>query len=214
MFPSVSATRRASHSAVVEAKSHTGNHHVKVTQSSSEPSICQKKNLISCLSDEELSSSTSSTDKSDGDSKEGKGNTNEMNDLVKLMTQTLKMDSIENCEQFPVPTSAVQFKLHRKYRDTLILHGKALGEPEEFKFEEFPSDALSGPEKIRRMAEILRADVVQQLGVKLLEKVYDILEEDDEFKREQHLQEHMGEKYATYSMKARHLKFFEENVKF
>uniref|UniRef100_A0A8D0G7V3 Uncharacterized protein n=1 Tax=Sphenodon punctatus TaxID=8508 RepID=A0A8D0G7V3_SPHPU len=41
MFPSVSATRRASHSAVVEAKSHTGNHHVKVTQSSSEPSICQ-----------------------------------------------------------------------------------------------------------------------------------------------------------------------------
>lgn len=43
---------------------------------------------------------------------------------------------------------------------------------------------LSVPDKIRRMVEILRADVVQGLGVKLLEKVYSIMEEDDEVKRE------------------------------
>lgn len=45
-------------------------------------------------------------------------------------------------------------------------------------------DVLSGPEKIRRLIEILRADVVQGLGVKLLEKVYDVMEEEDEQKRE------------------------------
>lgn len=28
------------------------------------------------------------------------------------------------------------------------------------------------------------------------------------------LQEHMGDKYTTYSVKARQLKFFEENVSF
>lgn len=43
---------------------------------------------------------------------------------------------------------------------------------------------LSVPEKIRRMVEILRSDVVQGLGVKLLEKAYSIMEEDDEVKRE------------------------------
>ncbi|XP_073208526.1 serine/threonine-protein kinase Nek4 isoform X6 [Lepidochelys kempii] len=213
MFPSVPAARRASHSAVVEAKSLVENL-IKVTQSSSDPSISQEKKKIRCLSDDELSSSTSSTDKSDGDSKEGKSNTNEMNDLVQLMTQTLKMDSEENCEHPSILTPASEFKLHRKYRDTLILHGKVSNEPEKFKFEEFPSDVLSGPEKIRRMVEILRSDVVQGLGVKLLEKVYDIMEEDDELKRELHLREHMREKYTNYSVKARHLKFLEENVKF
>lgn len=34
------------------------------------------------------------------------------------------------------------------------------------------------------MVEILRSDVVRGLGVKLLEKVYDIMEEEDELKRE------------------------------
>ncbi|XP_038265516.1 serine/threonine-protein kinase Nek4 isoform X2 [Dermochelys coriacea] len=213
MFSSVPAARRASHSAVVEAKSLVENL-IKVTQSSSDPSISQEKKKIHCLSDDELSSSTSSTDKSDGDSKEGKSNTNEMNDLVQLMTQTLKMDSKESCEHPSILTPASEFKLHRKYRDTLILHGKVSKEPEKFKFEEFPSDVLYGPEKIRRMVEILRSDVVQGLGVKLLEKVYDIMEEDDELKRELHLREHMREKYTNYSVKARHLKFLEENVKF
>ncbi|NXE55241.1 NEK4 kinase, partial [Casuarius casuarius] len=213
MFPSVISARRTSNSAVVEAKSHVENH-VKVAQSSSDPSISQKKRGTHCLSDDELSSSTSSTDKSDGDSKEKKSSMNEMNDLVQLMTWTLKMDSKENSECRVTSPTASEFKLHRKYRDTLILHGKSADESEEFKFEEFPSDMLSGPEKIRRMVEILRSDVVQGLGVKLLEKVYNIMEEEDEVKRELHLREHMGEKYASYSVKARHLKFLEENVKF
>ncbi|XP_062466250.1 serine/threonine-protein kinase Nek4 isoform X5 [Pezoporus occidentalis] len=216
MFPSgnsVIPARATSNSAVVEAKSHIENH-VKVTQSSSDPSISQRKRETYCLSDDELSSSTSSTDKSDGDSKERKSNVNEMNDLVQLMTWTLKMDSKENSVNCATSTPAPEFKLHRKYRDTLILHGKSPGESEEFKFEDISSDMLSVPNKIRRMVEILRSDVVQGLGVKLLEKVYSIMEEEDEVKRELQLREHMGDKYVSYSAKARHLKFLEENVKF
>ncbi|KAF1488169.1 Serine/threonine-protein kinase Nek4, partial [Eudyptula minor novaehollandiae] len=213
MFPSVIPARRTSNSAVVEAKSHMENH-VKVAQSSSDPSISQRKRETHCLSDDELSSSTSSTDKSDGDSREKKSSVNEMNDLVQLMTWTLKMASKENSEYCVTSTPAPEFKLHRKYRDTLILHGKSPDESEELKFEDISSGMLSVPDKIRRMVEILRSDVVQGLGVKLLEKVYSIMEEDNEVKRELQLREHMGDKYASYSAKARHLKFLEENVKF
>ncbi|XP_032927416.1 serine/threonine-protein kinase Nek4 isoform X2 [Catharus ustulatus] len=212
MLPSVVPVRQSLNGAVVEVKSLVGNC-VKVPQSSSDPSISQRKTEAHCLSDDELSSSTSSTDKSDGDSKERKSNANEMNDLVQLMTWTLKMDSKENSECCVTSTPAPEFKLHRKYRDTLILHGKSPDESEELKMEEIPSDMLLIPYKIRRMVEILRSDVVQGLGVKLLEKVYRIMEEDDEVKRELQLREHMGDKYGSYSAKARHLKFLEENVK-
>ncbi|NXA05172.1 NEK4 kinase, partial [Sapayoa aenigma] len=212
MFPSVIPARRSSNGAVVEAKSRVENC-VKVAQSSSDPSISQKKRETHCLSDDELSSSTSSTDKSDGDSKEKKSSGNEMNDLVQLMTWTLKMDSKENSEYCVTSTPAPEFKLHKKYRDTLILHGKSPEESEELKIVEIPSDVLTVPDKIRRMVEILRSDVVQGLGVKLLERVYRIMEEDDEVKRELQLREHMGDKYVSYSAKARHLKFLEENVK-
>ncbi|XP_068013992.1 serine/threonine-protein kinase Nek4 isoform X2 [Melanerpes formicivorus] len=213
MLPSVIAARRPSASAAVEAKS-CMEKHVKAAQSSSEPSISQRKRESHWVSDDELSSSTSSTDKSDGDSKERKSSMNEMNDLVQLMTRTLKMDSKENSEYCVTSAPAPEFKLHRKYRDTLILHGKSPDELEELKLEEISSDMLSVPEKIRRMVEILRSDVVQGLGIKLLEKVYSIMEDDDEVKRELQLREHMGDKYASYSAKARHLKFLEENVKF
>ncbi|KAM6256703.1 serine/threonine-protein kinase Nek4 isoform 2-T2 [Porphyrio hochstetteri] len=212
MFPSVVPSRPTSNSAAVEAKSQLENHD-KGAQSSSDPSISQRKRETRCLSDDELSSSTSSTDKSDGDSKEKKSNMNEVNDLVQLMTWTLKMDSKENSESCVTSTPAPEFKLHRKYRDTLILHGKSPDESEKLKFEEIPSDTLSVPDKLRRMVEILRFDVVQGLGVKLLEKVYSIMEDDDEVKRELQLREHMGDKYGSYCAKARHLKFLEENVK-
>lgn len=43
---------------------------------------------------------------------------------------------------------------------------------------------MPGSEKIRRIVEVLRADVIQGLGVQLLEQVYDLLEEEDELKRE------------------------------
>ncbi|XP_051667372.1 serine/threonine-protein kinase Nek4 isoform X2 [Manacus candei] len=212
MLPSVVPARQSSNGAVAEAKSHVENC-IKVAQSSSDPSISQKKRETHSLSDDELSSSTSSTDKSDGDSKERKSNVNEMNDLVQLMTWTLKMDSKENSEYCGTSTPAPEFKLHKKYRDTLILHGKLPDESEELNIEEIPSDMLTVPDKIRRMVEILRSDVVQGLGVKLLEEVYRIMEDDDEAKRELQLREHMGDKYVSYSAKARHLKFLEENVK-
>lgn len=68
-----------------------------------------------------------------------KGHTNEMTDLVQLMTQTLKLDSKESYEDLPVPDPVSEFKLHRKYRDTLILHGKVAEEAEELHFKELPS---------------------------------------------------------------------------
>ncbi|XP_077181918.1 serine/threonine-protein kinase Nek4 isoform X2 [Paroedura picta] len=211
MFPSGPASRRASHNEVTVMKLLEEESSIPIAQSSSEPSICKKKSLSGCFCEDELSTSSSSTEKSDGDCKEGK--TNEMNDLVQLMTRTLNMDNKENREHSAVSVPDSQFRLNRKYRDTLILHGKVSEEPDEFQFQEVPSDILSGPEKIRRLVEILRADVVQGLGMKLLEKVYDIMEEEDEQKRELHLRELMGEKYTSYSMKARHLKFLEDNVK-
>lgn len=67
---------------------------------------------------------------------------NEMNDLVQLMTWTLKMDSKENSECSVTSTPAPEFKLHRKYRDTLILHGKSPDESQELKMEEIPSGLL------------------------------------------------------------------------
>ncbi|XP_008850027.1 serine/threonine-protein kinase Nek4 isoform X2 [Nannospalax galili] len=170
-----------------------------------------ERKLIHCLSEEELSSSTSSTDKSDGDSREGKSHANEMSDLVQLMTQTLKLDSKESFEEVPNPIS--EFKLHRKYRDTLVLHGKVVEEAE-LQCKELSSVIIPGSEKIRRIVEVLRADVIQGLGVQLLEQVFELLEEEDELEREARLQKHMGEKYKAYSIKARQLKFFEENVNF
>lgn len=71
-----------------------------------------------------------------------KSNVSEMSDLVKLMTWTLKMDSKENSEYSVTSTPAPEFKLHKKYRDTLILHGKSPDESEELKFEEISSGLL------------------------------------------------------------------------
>ncbi|XP_010641396.1 serine/threonine-protein kinase Nek4 isoform X5 [Fukomys damarensis] len=181
---------------------------------SSDYSITQERRLINCLSEDELSSSTSSTDKSDGDSRDGKSHTNEMSDLMQLMTQTLKLDSKESCDDLPVPTPGAEFRLHRKYRDTLVLHGKVAEESEELRFKELPAAITPGSEKIKRILEVLRADVIQGLGVQLLEQVYDILEEEDEMEREVRLRKHMGDKYTPYSVKARQLKFFEEHVNF
>lgn len=48
----------------------------------------------------------------------------------------------------------------------------------------FSADTTSGRTKIMRAIERLRTDVVKGLGVKLLNRVLDIMEEDDEGKRE------------------------------
>lgn len=78
----------------------------------------------------------------------------------------------------------------------VIFHGKVAEEAEELHLKELYSAILSGSEKIRRMIEALRADVIQGLCIQLLEHVYDIFEEDDELEREVHLHEHLGEKYV------------------
>uniref|UniRef100_A0A2K6QBK4 Serine/threonine-protein kinase Nek4 n=1 Tax=Rhinopithecus roxellana TaxID=61622 RepID=A0A2K6QBK4_RHIRO len=214
MSSSGPSVRKASLSVAAQGKPQEEDQPMPARRLSSDCSVTQERKLIHCLSEDELSSSTSSTNKSDGDCREGKGQTNEINALVQLMTQTLKLDSKESCEDVPVANPVSEFKLHRKYRDTLILHGKVAEEAEEIHFKELPSAIMPGSEKIRRLVEVLRADVIHGLGVQLLEQVYDLLEEEDEFEREVHLREHMGEKYKTYSVKARQLKFFEENMNF
>ncbi|XP_069499267.1 serine/threonine-protein kinase Nek4 [Ambystoma mexicanum] len=214
MLPAEPRSSRASSlSACIESKSHLENEHVTKSRSSSDLALPPKPSLSAGhLSDDDFASSTSSTDKSEGDAREGKSDSSEMHDLVELMTQTLKLEAKDRCEPAPAAAPLREFKLHRKYRDTLILHGKVAEEPQEFRLSEVPEDAVS--EKVRRTVESLRIDVVQGLGVKLLEKVYDIMNEEDEALREEHLQEHMGEKYANYGVKVRQLKFFEENVRF
>ncbi|XP_041747557.2 serine/threonine-protein kinase Nek4 isoform X3 [Coregonus clupeaformis] len=171
--------------------------------------------LLGRLSDEdEYSSSTSSIDRSERDCKEGKSESGEMEDLVQMMAQTLRMDGRDAVSEpdgvRSGSTPLAEFKLNRKYRDTLVLHGKASDE-QEFHFSELPMGSTSGPAKIRRAIEHLRTDVVKGLGVKLLDRVLDIMEEDDEDKREQCLREQMGEdKYQSYALMVRQLKFFED----
>ncbi|CAO2638198.1 Serine/threonine-protein kinase Nek4 [Lemmus lemmus] len=213
VLPSGPSVRRT-HSAAEPVKPEEDNQPTPARRFSSDCGIPQEKRLTHGLSEDELSSSTSSTDKSDGDSREGKSHTNEMSDLVQLMTQTLKLDSKESCEDLPMLNPVPEFRLHRKYRDTLVLHGK-VAEEVGLQCEELPSAVIPGSEKIRRIVEVLRADVIQGLGIQLLEQVFDLLEEEeDELEREARLREHMGDKYTTYSVKARQLKFFEENVNF
>ncbi|XP_073430406.1 serine/threonine-protein kinase Nek4 [Dendrobates tinctorius] len=160
----------------------------------------------------DLSSSTNSTDKSDGDCRERKdSDSGEMNDLVNLMTQTLHMEK-DNI-QMP-PAAFKEFRLNKRYRDTLMLHGRAPEEQEDISFQDLAPDNLTVQEKFRRMIEALRTDVLQGLGVKVLEEAYNIMDEEDDHLKESHLQKLLGEKYSSYNLKIRQLKFFEENSKF
>nr|KAF6475396.1 NIMA related kinase 4 [Rousettus aegyptiacus] len=204
IFLSGPSVRKASLSATGQGKPQEESQPTPARWLSSDQSFAQEKKLTHCFSEEELSSSTSSTDKSDGDSREGKGHTNEMSDLVQLMTQTLKLDSKESCEDLPVPDPVPEFKLHRKYRDTLILHGKVVEEAEELQFKELPLVIVPGSEKIRRIVEVLRADVIQGLGIQLLEQVYDLLEEEDELEREEMSREHLRRMSSCYFLVSFH----------
>lgn len=60
-----------------------------------------------------------------------------MQDLVQMMTQTLRMDGRDTVSELDGvrSTPLAEFKLNRKYRDTLMLHGKAK-EEQEFHFSE------------------------------------------------------------------------------
>ncbi|XP_077308325.1 serine/threonine-protein kinase Nek4 isoform X1 [Lithobates pipiens] len=178
------------------------------------PIMCEmkKQKPVWQLSEEDLSSSTSSTDKSEGECKERKSSdSGDMNDLVDLMTQTLHMEK-DRGQQSPGPRD--EFRIHRKYRDTLMLHGRADEGQADVFFQDIPSDSLTVPQKFRRMIEALRTDVLKGLGVKVLEQVYDVMDEEDDRRKELGLQKILGEKYDDYNLKVRQLKFFEENSKF
>ncbi|XP_019941883.2 serine/threonine-protein kinase Nek4 isoform X1 [Paralichthys olivaceus] len=165
--------------------------------------------------DDECSSSTSSTERSEGDCRERKTESSDMQDLVHMMTQTLRMDvgDVSEVDKRRLGSTALpEFKLNRRYRDTLMLHGKAGEEAENLSVGEIRMEGSpSGPAKIRRAIEHLRTDVVKGLGVKLLDKVLEIMEEEDDAKRELCLRDQMGnEKYQTYAVMVRQLKFFED----
>ncbi|CAF96802.1 unnamed protein product [Tetraodon nigroviridis] len=98
-------------------------------------------------------------------------------------------------------TALPEFRLNREYRDTLVLHGKSQEEAEHLSLGQIPLGSTSGPAKIRRAIEHLRTDVVKGLGIKLLDKILEIMEEEDDHKREQCLLHHMGdEKYHAYAV--------------
>ena len=66
-----------------------------------------------------------------------------MQDLVQMMTHTLRMDGRDAVSELDGggrsgSTPLAEFKLNRKYRDTLVLHGKAR-EEQEFHFSELPN---------------------------------------------------------------------------
>lgn len=65
-----------------------------------------------------------------------------MHDLVHMMTQTLKMDVGDGAIQVDNgrlgSTAMPEFKLNRKYRDTLVLHGRAREEAENLSLGEIP----------------------------------------------------------------------------
>ncbi|KAM5148276.1 serine/threonine-protein kinase Nek4 isoform 2-T2 [Mantella aurantiaca] len=183
---------------------------------SSMPIMVEKKKQIPVwqLSEDDLSSSASSTDKSEGECKERKNSdSSDMNDLVDLMTQTLHREGEKEKSQLS-PGPCDEFRIHRKYRDTLMLHGRTDEGQDDFVFQNLPSDNLTVPQKFHRMIEILRADVVKGLGVKVLEQVYNVMDEEDDRQKDLHLQKILGEKYDNYNLKVQQLKFFEENSKF
>ncbi|XP_041835755.1 serine/threonine-protein kinase Nek4 isoform X3 [Melanotaenia boesemani] len=215
--PGVNAERRASYD-VTSTKAEY--YSVPVARSASysttESSSKQDKLLEQRSDEDDCSSSTSSTERLEGDCKERKTESCDMHDLVHMMTQTLRMDVGDCVSEMDKgrldSTTLPEFKLNRKYRDTLVLHGKTRGEAENLSLGEIPKEgSTSGPAKIRRAVEHLRTDVVKGLGVQLLDKVLEIMEEEDEDKRELCLRNQMGdEKYQAYAVMVRQLKFFED----
>ncbi|XP_055016837.1 serine/threonine-protein kinase Nek4 isoform X2 [Boleophthalmus pectinirostris] len=196
----INPVRRASYDVTSSKQEGTS---VQVSRSVSVP-FTERTDKQEKSDEEDFSSSTSSTECSVADSKERKAESSDMQDLVQMMTQTLKMaaaDGEGSCD-------LQEFKLNRKYRDTLLLHGK---KPKDLSLSNISMGSTSGPAKVRRVVEQLRTDVLKGLGVKLLDRVLEVMEEEDENKRELHLRELMGdEKYQAYAVMVRQLKFFED----
>ncbi|XP_075952243.1 serine/threonine-protein kinase Nek4 isoform X2 [Anarhichas minor] len=213
--PGVSVIRRASYDVSSTKDEH---YNAPVTRSVSDSltgTNCKDKLAEQRSDEDECSSSTSSTERSEGDCRERKTESSDMQDLVHMMTQTLSMDIVDGVSEADKgsfgSTALPEFKLNRKYRDTLVLHGKAREEADNLSLGEIPIGSTSGPAKIRRAIEQLRTDVVKGLGVKLLDRVLEIMEVEDDIKRELCLRDQMGdEKYQAYAVMVRQLKFFED----
>ncbi|XP_028432344.1 serine/threonine-protein kinase Nek4 [Perca flavescens] len=214
--PGVSVARRASYDVSSTKDEHCNAPYTRSVSDSITETDCKQDKLQERRSDEdECSSSTSSTERSEGDCRERKTESSDMQDLVHMMTQTLRMDNGDGMSEVDKgrfgSTALPEFKLNRKYRDTLVLHGKGREEAENLSLGEIPIGSTSGPAKIRRAIEHLRTDVVKGLGVKLLDRVLEIMEVEDETKRELCLRDQMGdEKYQAYAVMVRQLKFFED----
>ncbi|CAL8274811.1 unnamed protein product [Boreogadus saida] len=209
--PVVHAVRRASYDVTTHQSRPQDVRGCRSVSESGDP-LGQNERLHDQRSEEDdCSSSTSSTERSEGDGREGKTESTDMHDLVQMMTQTLRMDGRERVNDIMCESTALpEFKLNRKYRDTLVLHGKAWDQSD-LPLNDLPSGTTSGPAKIRRAIEYLRTDVVKGLGVKLLDKVLELMDEEDDHKRQVCLREQMGEeKYLAYAVMVRQLKFFED----
>ncbi|KAK5934253.1 hypothetical protein CgunFtcFv8_014667 [Champsocephalus gunnari] len=212
----VSAVRRASYDVTSTKEEHHNSPYTRSVSASFTEINCKQDKLPEQRSDEdECSSSTSSTERLEGDCSEKKTDSGDMHDLVNMMTQTLRMDIGDGVTEVDKggfsSTSLPEFKLNMKYRDTLVLHGKAREDAENLSLGEIPIGSSSGPAKIRRAIEKLRTDVVKGLGVKLLDRVLEIMEVEDDTKRELCLRDQMGdEKYQAYAVMVRQLKFFED----
>ncbi|XP_078104280.1 serine/threonine-protein kinase Nek4 isoform X2 [Sander vitreus] len=209
--PGVSVVRRASYDVSSTKDEHYNAPYTRSVSDSITETDCKQDKLQERRSDEdECSSSISSTERSEGDCRERKTESSDMQDLVHMMTQTLTMDNGDGMSEVDKgrfgSTALPEFKLNRKYRDTLVLHGKGREEAENLSL-----GSTSGPAKIRRAIEHLRTDVVKGLGVKLLDRVLEIMEVEDDTKRELCLRDQMGdEKYQAYAVMVRQLKFFED----
>lgn len=71
-----------------------------------------------------------------------KTESSDMQEIVNMMTQTLRTDVGEwekLVDKGRLDSSAMpEFKLNRKYRDTLVLHGKAREETEKLSLSQLP----------------------------------------------------------------------------
>ncbi|XP_034725270.1 serine/threonine-protein kinase Nek4 isoform X2 [Etheostoma cragini] len=213
--PGVSVVRRASYNVSSTKDEHSNAPYTRSVSDSITGTNCKDKLQEQRSDEDECSSSTSSTERSEGDCRERKTESSDMQDLVHMMTQTLTMDNGDGMSEVDKgrfgSTALPEFKLNRKYRDTLVLHGKGRGEAENLSLGEIPIGSTSGPAKIRRAIEHLRTDVVKGLGVKLLDRVLEIMDVEDDTKRELCLRDQMGdEKYKAYAVMVRQLKFFED----
>ncbi|XP_042362976.1 serine/threonine-protein kinase Nek4 [Plectropomus leopardus] len=214
--PGVHIVRRASYDVTSTKDEHDSAHDTRSVPDTITDTNSKQDKFSGRRSDEdECSSSTSSTERSEGDCRERKTESSDMQDLVHMMTQTLRMDigdSLNEADRGRFGSTALpEFRLNKRYRDTLVLHGKAREEAENLSLGQIPAGFSSGPAKIRRAIENLRTDVVKGLGVKLLDKVLEIMDVEDDTKRELRLRDQMGdEKYQTYAVMVRQLKFFED----